>query len=627
MCLNNSTKQESETMLSTTYSDIKKELSEAVQKAGSSLGYKIDDVPQSIDFSTGFGDISCSVAFRLSKQHKKSPDAIAKELSARIKAPDYIERVDVKNGFINFTFKRGEFAAIVLTEKKKTAAKVKSKRVIVEYGGVNPNKPWHIGHLRNALLGDTIANIYEKLGYSIEREDYIDDLGLQMAEVTWWFINKNNKPTKKFDQWLGEEYVHVNKFMAENDIKEDISKMLQHMEQDGTYEAEISGKIADMVVRAQYETAFNYKIYHDFMVKESDIIRNNLLKKGLEILEKAKFTKKIATGDYKGCIVIDLDDIKELPEEFKGMKESVKVLIRSDGTPTYVAKDIAFHMWKFGIIPNTFKFRMFIDKQPNGKPVFETAPEGKEMDIANADISINIIDVRQSYPQAVVKLAFNGIGRDDVANGIMHLAYGEVALESGALSGRKGTWIGFSADDLLAEAMERSAKLIKSKFNFSEEEQRKISGSVALAAIKFDFMRISPEKKIIFSWGRALNFEGNSGPYVQYMYARASRILEQAGKPGKLQVNQINEQEFSLLKLLSKGNEMVEKAAREYRPNVITDYAIDLASAFSKFYEVSSVMKAESEELKSMRIAIISSFRDTIGEMLLILGIEPLARM
>ncbi|MDE1868870.1 MAG: arginine--tRNA ligase [Candidatus Micrarchaeota archaeon] len=614
-------------MLSTAYSQIKQELSEAVRRASSAAGYDVEYTSQSIDFSSGFGDISCSVAFRLSKQHKKSPNAIAEEISSKIDAPVYIEKVDVKNGFINFALKRNEFAAIVLGEKKKPIPSVKSKRVIVEYGGVNPNKPWHIGHLRNALLGDTIANIYEKLGYSIEREDYIDDLGLQMAEVTWWFINKNNKPTKKFDQWLGEEYVHVNKFMSENDIKADISSMLQLMEQDGTYESEIAGKIADMVVRAQYETAFNYKIYHDFMVKETDIIRNDLLKKGLAILEKSKFIKKMTNGDYEDCIVIDLNDIKGLPEEFKGMKETVKVLIRSDGTPTYVAKDIAFHMWKFGIIPNTFKFKTFIDKQPNGKPVFETAPEGKEMDIANADISINIIDVRQSYPQAVVRLAFNAIGRDDVAEGIMHLAYGEVALESGTLSGRKGTWIGFSADDLLAEAQERAEKLIKSKFNFSDEEQKRISSSVALAAVKFEFMRISPEKKIIFSWDRALNFEGNSGPYVQYMYARASRILEQAGKAGKLQIDKMNEQEFALLKLLSKGHEIVEKAAREYRPNVITDYASDLASAFSKFYEASPVLKAESEELKSMRLSITASVRDTIGELLSLLGIEPLQRM
>ncbi|MGI0133366.1 MAG: arginine--tRNA ligase, partial [Candidatus Micrarchaeaceae archaeon] len=337
---------------------------------------------------------------------------------------------------------------------------------------------------------------------------------------------------------------------------------------------------------------------------------------------------RMESGDYKGCTVIDLNDVKGLPDEFKGMKETIKVLIRSDGTPTYIAKDIAFHMWKFGIISNTFRFGTFIEKQPNGKPILETASEGKEMGLANADMSINIIDVRQSYPQAVLKLAFKGIGRDDVADGIRHLAYGEVELETGALSGRKGTWIGFSADDLLAEARERSSKLIKAKFNFSDEEQNRISASVALAAIKFEFMRISPEKKIVFSWDRALNFEGNSGPYVQYMYARASRILEQAGKADKaVKTDQLNTQEFALLKLLSKGHEIMEKAAREQRPNVITEYASELASGFSKFYEASPVLKAESGELKSLRLSITASVRETLGEMLSLLGIEPLERM
>ena len=515
-----------------------------------------------------------------------------------------------------------------------TAAKLKKKRekVIIEYVSVNPNKPWHVGHLRNALLGDSISNMYDSLGYEVERENYIDDLGLQMAETTWWYLNKNNKPDKKFDQWLGEEYVKVNAELATNkDAKAAVEKVLSLMGQDDTYESKMAREISTGCIMAQNTTAHNFLIYQDLLIWESDIVREKLLEKALNTLKNYKFIETPKTGEYANCTIINFKAIKNLPEQFKGLKEDAKVLIRSNGVPTYVAKDIAFHMWKLGMIEDTFKYSVFDKEQKTTRILYTTGPEGKKMDFANVKIAINIIDARQSHEQSVIKVAFNAMGKEEQANNIKHLAYGEVELESGAISGRKGTWMGYSADDLLRETEAKAHQLISSRFKFGKEDVHKVVKSVALSAIKFEFLKMGPERKIVFSWEKALNFEGNSGPYAQYMHARATRILEEvpkdlsSKKPGK--IKSITDQEFAVVKLISKHADMVEKAAQELRPNVITEYINELAYSFATFYENSPILKAESVDDKVFRIALTRSFKDTLKNQLELLGIDALERM
>ena len=353
------------------------------------------------------------------------------------------------------------------------------------------------------------------------------------------------------------------------------------------------------------------------------------LKQGVQV--KEKFIEKIESGEYKGCVAIDLSKIKNLPKEFQGLKENVKVLIKSDGTPTYVAKDIAFHMWKFGILKNTFKYKMFVKKQENGEPIYTTYPEGEAMDFGNVRKTINVIDVKQSFPQDILKLAFRIMKRDDIADNIIHLAYGRVELEEGTLAGRKGTWMGNTADDLLEEATKKARALLTERFKLTKNEKEKVAKAVAVAAIKFEFLKMSPEKTIIFSWKWALSFEGNSGPYCQYTYARAIRLLEDSKsdpKSASIDFSLLNSDiEFNLIKLLSKEKEMVEKTANELRTNVLTDYAIDIASSFSKFYEAIPILKAEKEKEKEARLALTLTFANTMAGVLRLLGIEPIARM
>ena len=612
------------------YSRVKKELSKSIKKAAESLGYNAEGLENTIDFSKGFGDISCSISFRLAKAKKKDANSIANEIKSKLEKSDYFDTITVENGFINFHLNREMFTNLVLGDVLET--KKKRERVIVEYVSVNPNKPWHVGHLRNALLGDTISNIHDSLGYEVERENYIDDLGLQIAVTTWWYLNRNNKPDKKFDQWLGEEYVKVSQEMANNqEVKEGVEKALALIAQDGTYESRMAREIATGCIMAQNTTAHNFLIYQDLMVWDSDIVREQLLEKALNMLKNYKFIETPETGDYAKCTIINLKVIKNLPEDFKGLKEDAKVLIRSNGVPTYVAKDIAFHMWKLGMLEDTFKYSVFDKEQKAKRILYTTGPDGKHMDFANVKIAINIIDARQRHEQSVIKIAFSAMGKEEQANNIRHLAYGLVELESGALSGRKGTGIGYSADDILRETEAKAQQLISSRFKFGKEDEHKVVKSVALAAIKFEFLKMGPEKKIVFSWEKALNFEGNSGPYAQYMHARATRILEEAPKelasksPGK--VKNITDQEFALLKLLSKHSDVVEKAAQELRPNVITEYINELAYAFATFYENSPILKADLDIDKVFRIALTRSFKNVMKNQLGLLGIDALERM
>ncbi|MDE1810665.1 MAG: arginine--tRNA ligase [Candidatus Micrarchaeota archaeon] len=616
------------------YSGVIEEISSSLVSAAEAAGYKVTAAETGVDRSRAFSDFASTVALKLAKRLNKNADEIGNAIKAKLELPKGVDSVEVKNGFLNFNLNRQWFAQSVidyLTEKdgKNIRSSVgKGRSVIIEYPSVNPNKPWHIGHLRNALTGDVLANMHEATGYDVQREDYIDDLGLQMAEAVWWHVKNSTKPEGKFDQWVGKDYVHANKYMAEHDSKAEIAKVLQLMEQDGTYEEELGRSMAERCVRAQYETAFDYKVYHDIMVWESDILRAELLTKAMDLLEAKGTAKRIKGGKFDGCFGIDLADIKDLPAELKGQKETIKVLVRSDGTPAYLAKDIAFHMWKLGIIEADFKVKPFIEEQPNGNPLMTTGKDGKELRFNGTELAINIIGSAQGYPQMLLRLAIEAVsGKSD---SIKHLAYGEVELESGALSGRKGTWIGYSADDLFREAKQMASTQIKERFKFSDAEYNEIAGSVALAAIRFEYLRLGPEKKLVFSWDRALSFEGNSGPYVQYTYARASRILDDSKtKVGSTKglFGTITDTEFGLVKLLSNSREVLEKATAELRPNTLCEYLIELSLMFSRFYEQSPVLKAENEEVKRSRIAILVAFRIVVGQMLGVLGIDALERM
>ncbi len=615
------------------FSIIKAELAHALWNAAKASGYETSEASAAVEASKAFGDLSSSLALKIAKQKKTNPMEVAKKITSSLKLPEYVTQTTTENGFINFHFGRTQFTDLLLNHailEKALKPVPLDKKVVVEYPSVNPNKPWHIGHVRSALIGDCLSNLYLALGHIVEREDYIDDLGLQVAEIVWWY--QRNKLSavkgKKFDQMLGEEYVKANAYIKEHELdsKNDVAKVLSLMEQHGTYESKLAREMVSECVKAQYQTAFAFGVYHDLMVWESDIVHEKLLDKSLEILKRSGFAKLEVEGEYKGCMVINLKEAA-VNKELAGLENSVKVLVRSNGNATYLAKDIAFHMWKFGVLSDNFKYSKFIEKQPNGSPIYTTSAEGQKMELEVAHRAVNVIDVRQSHPQLIMRIAFEALGKKEIAENIKHVAYGEVELESGGLSGRKGNWIGYSADELLSEAITRSRKLISDRFKFDDAEKEKVAKAVALAAIKFEFLKYGIEKKIVFGWDKALNFEGGSGPYHQYMCARANRILDEAAsiRP-KLDTSEIDDYEFRMLKQMSLAQETIEKACSEGRPNVITDYLNTLSSEFGTFYEKCPVLKADEKKI-GLRLEITRMFKETSASMLALLGIEALSRM
>ena len=602
----------------------------AIEEAARSCGYEIDSTEQTISVSRQFGDISSSAAMKIAKRVGANAGDVAGRIAGAIKPITMVKNVTVENGFINMHLDRKAFSSAILSMREVGAERTRM-RMLIEYMSVNPNKPWHVGHLRNALIGDALANIYEAAGYDVERQDYIDDLGLQMAELLWWLDKKGiDRPQdKKYDLWLGEEYVNANRYIDahKEEAKAEIDEMMGLMSQDGTAESMRLRNIASECVVAQYQTAFAYKIYHNLMVWESDIVRERLLEKSLETMLSNGIARKEQSGEYSGCIVIGIERL-DTTGEMKGAKEQVKVLVRSNGAATYLAKDIAYHMWKAGLLDNSFNYTVFIDKQPNGKPIYTTSREGKRIDFGNVDNVVNVIDARQSQPQSILRMVFKAMGSKAASANIRHIAYGEVQLESGSISGRKGTWMnGYTADEVLSEAVRRAEALITSRFEMGAQEKADVARSVALAAIKFDFLKTGLEKTIAFSWSRAINFEGDTGPYHQYMHARANRIVLEAGmQAGEMVPEDVDDTEFSLIKIIAQAEETVAKASNESRPNVIADYLGVLSSGFSGFYERCPVLKAP-EERRAFRILLTRAFRDTSAKMLGLLGIDAPERM
>lgn len=589
-----------------------------------------------------FGDLSSSVAIRLSKTAKKSPKEIAAVIAAAMEKSDLVKSVSEAGGYVNLTldekkYSKKVFDAVNAAGKKYGSNETgKGKKVLIEFPAVNPNKPWHIGHLRNALLGDSISRILDFCEYTVEREDYIDDLGLQIAEIVWGSKNLPGEPDgKKFDQWLGEQYVKVNKVMEERNAKAEISQILKRMEEPGTEEAKASRDMSMRCVMAQYETANAYGIYHDVMVWESDIVHAKLLAKALKIGTDSGALEKPAQGKNAGCLVMNLDKAKEFSKAFDNPNEHEKVIVRSDGTATYVAKDMAFHMWKLGILDADFKYAD-LGVQASGARLYSTAGSGEEMGFGKADIVVNVIGSAQKYPQLILKAMLSLAGYPEKAESIVHVAYGEVSVDSGSLSGRSGGWMGegkaYTADVLLDEARKKALEATeKSKKIEDSNKIESISGEIAKAAIKFEYLRVSPEKPVVFSWSSALNFEGNSGPYCMYSYARAGRILKKGGYSGAKRQDSdsvykyaAREQDFELVKLIGSAGEVVNKAASEYTTSVIADYVIDLTSSFSKFYESMQVLSSDAKEY---RMELVHVYMTTLSNMLSLLGIGTVEEM
>ncbi len=595
---------------------------------------------------SSLGDLASTLAFALAKELKKNPALIASEILPKIQdlieREPLVEKVETKGPYINIFFDRAAFNTKTITSVLKTTSEYgqtseySGKRVLIEFPAVNPSKPWHIGHSRNAILGDTLSNILEAVGYEVVRLDYINDLGLQIAQLVWKLKQLDDVTVdKKYDHYLGHLYVDVQKaFDTSEEVQKEVREVSRQLEDLKSEEAKISGEMVTKCVKAQYQTAYRLGIFHDLQVWESAIAHSGLLGNAKEMILKCDNISIPKDGDKAGCIVANLS----VTEEFKDMKDPYKILFRSDGTRTYTGADVALQLWKFGVVKDPFLYSIF-DSQPNGQDLERTAVTGKKGSLGKFDIVLNVIASRQAHPQRMVYTVLDLMGYTKESKNSHHIAYEFVGLEDEDFSGRQGTWIGYSTDDVIDKATKLAfAEVDKRNPDESKEFKEEVANEVAVGAIRYFMLNASPDRKITFRWDQALDFNGDAAPYLQYSLARAHRILEKvkSDEQSSAETERLTtDAEFELVKAISRFPEEILNIVRSLKKEVwgtsfmanrMTAYGYSLATLFSKFYDSCPVLKAEAG-VKEARLALVEAFRITMSNCLTILGIPVVERM
>ncbi|NWF95123.1 MAG: arginine--tRNA ligase [Candidatus Thorarchaeota archaeon] len=592
------------------------------------------------------GDIATTVAFLLAKKLKKNPAVIAKDVGTRLQSllvsRPLFSRVEVSGPYINLFVDRGVLteltigAVTALQNRYGHTDTFKGNRALIESPAVNPSKPWHIGHARNAIIGDSLANILEATGYEVLRIDYINNLGLQIAQVAWKLRRtKKKKGKQKYDHYLGKLYVEVQaEYEGDKTVEEGVRQISRELEDPSSEMSAFAEKMVSECVRAQNQTSYRLGIYHDYQIWESVIAHSGLLESAKQELLRHDFISMPQEGDKAGCIVANLETI----EEFREMKETQKILFRSDGTRTYTGADLVFQMWKFGITKDPFQYELF-EMQPNGKPVYRSVLRGERHDLGQFDYVFNVIASGQAHPQKLIYTLLALMGYKKQSENSRHIAYEFVGLEETAFSGRKGTWLGHTCDEVLDKAEELAREEV-AKRNPDEDDEFKarVAREVAVGALRYFMLKASPERKITFRWGEVLDFDGDTGPYLQYSYARAQRILERAEgetlpMPDFRAIS--SEAEFSLVKAIARFPDEVLEVVRGMRQSVwgtsftsnrIAAYCNGLATLFSKFYDTCPVLKAE-PHVAAARLELVKAFKTTMANCMALLGIPVVDRM
>ena len=585
-----------------------------------------------------FGDVTCNVSFLLAKHLKKKPYEIAKIISEKYQPylGKLIKKVDAhQSGYINFFANYSQLNAIILKASVKDDYGFldlgKKSRIVVEHTSVNPNKALHIGHVRNIVLGDTVARILRQTNFDVKVLNYIDDSGLQVADIIVGFkyggFSENPPPGQKFDQYCGDVvYVKTTEQYSSNpDLEETRKKVLQSLEDEKSDIAKFAEKITKKVLSEQLKTCWKLSASYDCLNFESQIIRSGLWKQIFEKMKEMKLTHLEKEGKNANCWVI------------KGEKnEEDKVLVRSNGTATYIAKDIPYAAWKLGLLPDPFYYIHYAT-QENGKILWQTtldkSTESKQ-DFTAYKV-LTIIDSRQSRLQKIITNLMSKFKSDEKA--YVHLGYESVTLSSTTaktlgidtqgkttqMSGRKGLYVNAdSIIDLLEKKTFEETK--KRNPELGEKILQQIAHDVAIGTIRYEMIKQDLDKIITFDLSKSMSLEGDTAPYIQYTHARASRILEKAGFVPNFGVSfelLDNEFEIALIKQIGKFDLQIADATNNFSPKVIARYCYTLAVTFNAFYEHVKVLDDKNKSLINERLCLVSSFKSTIHNALGLLGI------
>jgi arginyl-tRNA synthetase len=577
------------------------------------------------------GDYGSPLAFTLAKALRRPPPVIAAELAARVICPMGVARIEAVGPYLNAYVDPATFVAAVVDAP--LALPTSGLKVVVEHTSVNPNKEAHVGHLRNIVLGDAIARIKRAAGHRVEVQNYIDDTGRQAAESLYAveYFAAEYDGTTKFDHWLGRLYVRLSEAKANDGerIEAGVRAVMHRLER-GELRSEV-----ERIVRAQLSTYHALGAEYDLLVWESDVVAAGLLERGLEVLRPLPSVTTPSEGKFTGALVMDVSEF--LP----GLEEPRVVLVRSDGNAMYVAKDIGYHLWKVGLLGGMC-YAPFAE-QPSGELLFTTSPDGvsavEGRQFGGGDQAVNVIDVRQSHPQAIVRAALEVARGHAIAAGdgavLHHLAYEVVTLEGEAMSGRKG--ITLAIDTVIEEAVRRARSVIEAKSPELEGAEG-IARAVGIGALRFAMLKSEAKRIIDFRWEQALNLAGDSAPYVQYAHARADAILRAAAEvgvvPSMAEAAQLGDLEVKLAQQVARFHAVVNQAAHDDAPHLVAQYALDLATAWNGYYnhrdangKPDTAVLRSTPGLREARLALVAKVRDALAATLALLGIEAPARM
>jgi arginyl-tRNA synthetase len=627
------------------------------------------------------GDLAVAVAFQLARALRKPPRAIAQELAGAIGAIPGVERVvAAPNGYLNFYLERAGFLRARVrgdVEPEPGAA----AKTIVEHTAINPNKAAHIGHLRNAALGDTLVRALRFRGTPVEVQNYIDDTGVQVADVIVGFREFEGQSVEdvrkladstRFDYYCWDLYSKVTEWYEGNRERLAVrARALHDLEQGGNETAEMGALIVDRIVRAHLQTMARLNIGYDLLTYEGDIVRLKFWAHTFDILKAQGAVFLQTQGKLAGCWVMRIDEGKETgdtgaDEEAEESRE--KVIVRSNGVVTYVGKDIANQFWKFGLLGRDFHYRRF-GMQANGRELWATTSGSGEPDaprFGRAERTFNVIDSRQMYLQALLAQALRTLGHPKEADNSVHFSYEMVALSHATacelgyqiapdsddakkpfveVSGRKG--LGVKIDDLLDLLNTKASdEVAKRNPEFSGEECERAGARIAVAAIRYFMLKFSRGKLIVFDIEEALSFEGETGPYLQYAVVRAANILnklrdreglresdviaslesvpadelrdEEAGAPHGL---------WALVFEASRLDDVVDQVVRSLEFSALAKYTFGLAQTFNAFYHRYPILNEERGDRKRWRAAGVAYVRAQLTRALDLMGIEVPARM
>ncbi|MFQ5525548.1 MAG: arginine--tRNA ligase [Thermoanaerobaculia bacterium] len=603
------------------------------------------------------GDLAFPGALQLAREVKKNPREIGEEIAADLELPTGVREVRVEGpGFLNFYLDRSAFTAEALKSPpiRPVAGSGPGGKVIVEHTNINPNKAAHIGHLRNAVLGDVLVRVLRALGTPVEIQNYIDDTGVQLADVVVGFLDIRGLDLEQvrdlpepFDYACWDLYSEVGRwYEADADRLELRRTTLHELETGVGPRADMGRLIARRIVSRHLKTMRRLAVDYDLLTRESSILGLEFFSTAFESLKGEGAIRLETEGKNEGCWVMPLAE----SSEFSGLEDPDKVIVRSDGTVTYVGKDIAYQLWKFGLLGRDFGYRYWDEEG-----VWESVLEGVDQhpDFGQGHRVINVIDKRQGYLQKVVRAGLERLHHQDEATRSVHFAYEMVALSAAAarqlgqagddesrrldMSGRKG--IGVKADDLIDQLEAKSREEIAARDpELSAAELDERARVIATAALRFFMVKTTTNRVIAFDFDEALSFEGDSGPYLQYSLVRAANIFRRLAEEGleseitpedvaAIEPEHWDDDLWELTYQTAEMQDRIEAAAEALELSQIARFALELAQNFNAVYHRHPILQEPDASRRTARLAATHTFARSLRLLCELMGLPVPERM